>query len=436
MLVALLAVLAACGGVEDAKPRRPEPEPTTSPAPTTPAPTTPPDVPHVPEVACDGIDANADGVAEHEDGCVRVLADVVLTAPAGPLCCNWWTTVGDLTGDGRADVVLNDLESESPFADAWLVSATESGDVAELAFARLEIPPRLYGTWSFSGEFDGEPGPDLWVAEYLFPAPLGDLEHTGAAASLVDGADIVGVSDLDGDGVDDLLLSGVEFSGGYHSGGYVVSASVGAAYGPFAGPVVSGEPVTTVGGAYVRHWLFDADGSGPTELAIDHGTSSSSGPIDIRDIEGKRLALLHFAGARPAGDVDGDGADDLLVQEDVGMGRTTVYAGPFSGTVEEEDARVLVSWPGYAASVADLDGDGRAELLSEDLPVTILRDATGVQREMVEADWRFRGPTVPDNLIARPFAWSADLGAGATPDLAVVTGSWMDRLDVYFDPLY
>ena len=322
----------------------------------------------------------------------------------------------EICGDGR----LNDCGANP--ADFGAV-CSPSGDV-DLAGTAILITGEYAGDnagYSVAGVGDvsGDGVPDLLVG-----APGGDGSATDAGGAYVvlggisgtvdlsaaharfvgerpedlAGYAVAGAGDVDGDGLDDMLI------GAYRSEGYGAQ-NAGAAYLVLGG--VSGElelgdaDARLIGesyGDYVGHAVSsagDVDGDGLADLLIsahhddEGGNNAGAAYLVMGGVSGRvRLAAAHaklvgegdgdLAGSAVAGagDVDGDGLSDLLVGahyvdgggED--SGAAYVVLGGVSGTFDLSSAHAHLSgeaagdYAGAAvAGVGDVDGDGLADLL-------------------------------------------------------------------------
>jgi len=303
----------------------------------------------------DGVDSDCDGVVDH------ILLDAVDAVLLGELDGDQAGVsvafVGDIDGDGRGDLGAGGhaWPGGSEWGVAYLITGPVSGAV-DLATATARIEGAAHGDRAGhpvdgAGDIDGDGHDELLVAAsedwslaagagaaYLFTGPIsGNLDTTRADEIWYGEADgdhaaagLVGGADVSGDGALDVVI-----------GAFDHEASAGAVY-----------IVTPAGGG------ISTLGDAPVIL-----TGEAPG-----DSAGREAA--------PAGDVDGDGLEDLLVgargHDGAGADAGAVYL--FLGPVTASGVLGLADWiavgeaPGDQAgfSVApagDVDGDGRADLL-------------------------------------------------------------------------
>lgn len=286
-------------------------------------------------------DADGDGVAD-----VFVAADDALsvyTVPVGSIAAHTWThpdgffaatAGGDPDGDGSADLwalagtdalVRLDLGTGAvevtdvgDHGHLFLASADLDGDgLEELAAAAWAEDSEVWVDAGAVWVLPGDPGPTIDPRSDAITTLRGDAERAFVGAAVAAG------SDLDGDGLPDLLVS--------TNHGYVA-----ALFRPAAGDESLAE---------VADVLFVGDGF--------EGTASVQLP----------------------GDLDGDGAGEVAIAAGrynrTTEERATVYiaASPFAGTV---DLGSVDQWLGplgpaaFGLPVADLDGDGAPELVFAD----------------------------------------------------------------------
>jgi hypothetical protein len=289
-------------------------------------------------------------------------------------------TAGDVDGDDRADLLVGAHH------------ATTAGGVTGEAFL-------LRG----GGLLDGsQPRPDVEDAAWTF---IG--EHDGDEA----GRFVTGIDDYDGDGLDDVAIAApwADHAGAEDGIVYVVSSA--------SLPVYSGTPqILSLADADLRlhgeaagdsagHSILtagDLDGDGRGDLAVGSmfndagGTDAGRAYFIVGDTLAHHSPVFDLADAdhklagestddragrlaSSAGDLDGDGRDDLLMsafERDEGgenTGKTYLFLASSLGlsstaSMADADATLLGVHEGdyagqTAAGVGDLDGDGRGELL-------------------------------------------------------------------------
>ncbi len=285
-------------------------------------------------------------------------ADVVIYGEAGDQL--GWTTSGDLNDDGYDDLVVG-----MPGWSDW--------------------------GWSSGGSVDVVNGP-ITASGMLYS--LADSSFFGTMAQEQLSYEL-STGDVDGDGVDDLLMSSQTYSSNTGRG-YVV-------LGPFSGVsgVVSGKADAILSGTGSQYLgsaievIGDHDGDGYNDVAVGAYVNNASGccggqgmvyiidgPVDADvDLDSDYDARIgghtstEYIGTEldAAGDLDDDGYDDFLIGADAyytAYGMAVAVFGPFGGTQASDDAGVVFSGEArgdYAgSSVAgggDLDGDGWVDVL-------------------------------------------------------------------------
>jgi hypothetical protein len=280
-------------------------------------------------------------------GAARLVVDGTV---AGERAGDRAAAAGDLDGDGVGDLLLGSTLADAggPGAGAvWVVSGALSG-VMELGTAA--------GTVVTGGAED---------------------EGLGAA--------MLGAGDLDGDGVDDLLVGATGGDGGMVRA--ILGPMAGALDAPSAAWATWAAPAGAEAGAALVLGGFGAPGAAAIAVGAPGGAAGGVYIVPGPSAGGGALAdQVHLAGERPggqagatlarAGDVDGDGIDDLLVgalTDDRGAangGAAFLLLGPLTADASLEDAAAIVrgtrtgaALGGGVAGAGDLDGDGHADLV-------------------------------------------------------------------------
>ncbi len=356
------------------------------------------------DVALDGVDQDCDGDAavtdavairldgDDQDGLAGTAlivtdhdgdgtSDVLVGAPLGD---------GEDTSSGVASLVYGPVTGTLTLGSdtAELLGGENSGDnLGEVLSAHdLDgdgLPELLLGAPTAAVEADAEAGVAfVWSGGIGSEASLGDsaARWLGEGDGELAGSAMAAV-DVDGDAVAELYVAAPESLFGVV---YVLQD-------PMAGGSLSDadgridltyDSAALAGGG-------DSDGDGLAELAVGRGDSSTGGvgiflhvpSADyLADAEGAwstRSADLAGASVAWAGDLDGDGLDDLLIGAPLGDGAEAeagvvyVLYGPMdgSGYLEDQAGTTLLGQHAQdelGAAVhgpGDLDGDGLADMV-------------------------------------------------------------------------
>ncbi|MFL5616715.1 MAG: FG-GAP-like repeat-containing protein [Gemmatimonadaceae bacterium] len=210
-----------------------------------------------------------------------------------------------------------------------------------------------------------------------------DVQRRGAGGQAAGAAGTPGhvalaIGDVDGDGVDDLLLS-VPSADGQHGEVHLMSVR-----GGFVRDIATPSGIALPNGA-IDVTFADYDNDGWLDLfAIDpHGAGHlfrNRGNGTFEDVT-KKAGVSDVRGARKAVfvDVDHDGDLDLVL---VGNGQRTVYRNNLDGTFTDATAAFGLVGTGDARDVlfADFDGDGRIDLFIAAASGNTLLHNGGAQR--------------------------------------------------------
>ncbi len=328
---------------------------------------------------------------------------------------------GDVNGDGLDDILIGTGREEvQAIIPAYLALGPIAGEVdlatADATFVAEESYERSSwgGRWLALGDVDGDGGDDVVIgvpyestggteagAVYVVLGSVtGEASLSEADAKLVgeetyDNAGFsVAAGDLDGDGVEDVLVgarTGQDGSWDQPGAAYVV-------LGPVMGELdlstadveLEGEDPGDDAGYSVA--AEDMDGDGVDDVLVGaryEGTAGSfagavyllHGPaspdMDLRTADAKLVGEVAHCGAGRSlavGDVDGDGREDLLVGSEAGSGSSGLAGaflvfGPIAGTMglDEADAK-FINEPMDSSTIwslasGDVDGDDVDDVL-------------------------------------------------------------------------
>lgn len=341
------------------------------------------------------------------------------------------TPVGDVDGDGLRDLIVSVMYGEP--------ETYHGTGPSYLLRGRKQWPLHVELPHDAAATFRVDPGPDIRLTAY----------------SADDGID------LNGDGLADLVMGGADYSTPTLRSPGGVFVFWGRRTWPSEINVAAAD--VTVTGSYDGHGLapwcaagdFNADGL--TDLALVatdaalwylRGGRGAVFLFEGRTVWPRRLDAMRDATFVMPGststmwstyprlaDVNGDGADDLVTAmaalDERGPGRVAVVFGGKNrtGLLPERDADVLIQGPaqfGYALAAADLDADGRNDLIVGDRGAGTLHVIPG------RREWQRRGH--PSDFSGVVFASAGkrigthglavgDADGDGAPDIALDAGA-------------
>ncbi len=330
--------------------------------------------------------------------------------------------VGDTTGGGGGVVAIAEEHAYDDDGRVWLVDPQVADALTEAdALAVLVGTGALrFGASISGGDFDGDGVDDLVVgavnycdacgsrqqgATFLFSGPVsGTLSPAEASTTLVgeemgdaSGNAVANAGDIDGDGLNDLVVGALNHQGPGNDAGavYLVAGPAGDSM------TLADADARVVGSGDSAYFGFSVAGAGDWDAdgyrdvvvgayGADHddrnhcgATYVIRGPMDIEDVANAAATIYGeaesgFLGWSVAGgaDVDADGYDDVLAgayaagnDEESLTGRAALLHGPDSGTftVGETDGRFFGEHAfdqlGRGTALGDLDADGYGDVI-------------------------------------------------------------------------
>ena len=358
-------------------------------------------------------DADADGFGDPSSpvaACDPVSGTVLDNTDCDDTTDQANPSLTEVCGDG----IDNDCDGGATGCGFLGAVSVGAGSLVGVEQARLEgasIQDRVGAAVAMLGDTDGDGVSDLAVGSSALddgaantggvyvvlgvPTGLASLSTTAVLFSGEEndevGTFVEPAGDPDGDGYHDLLVGAAGADAAYLlSGPFTADALV----DDVASFVATAASASGFGGQGGVVGTFDADTEADAAVLDNGSVYLEAGPLTGAVTLGGGLAAITGFGTgqvlmATAGDLDGDGVDELVVSDASSAGTTYVFQGPVTGSLTASDAvgTLTGSSGGQATDLAvpgDLDGDGTADLLVG------TGDYTGAGG--TGAAWLFAGP--------------------------------------------
>jgi hypothetical protein len=266
---------------------------------------------------------------------------------------------GDLDGDRLALQITGGSSGDVSFVDA----GNGTGEI-ELVPSRNQIGSTFTVTIEAT---DGRGGAATTSAQITVPDAFAafDADLAGVGEGFTGGGPSASIADVNGDGAPDLLVTGD--TNAFDSGGRTATLYLQQPDGSF-NPAEAG----LVGVDNSSSSIADVDGDGDQDLLItgEDVDFQASATLYLQQPNGSfspadaGLTGVDFGPSSPIADIDGDGDRDILItgfDPRLGGSATIYLQGP-GGTFSPAQAG-LTGVSSSSSSIADVDGDGDQDLL-------------------------------------------------------------------------
>jgi hypothetical protein len=315
----------------------------------------------------------------------------------------------DIDGDGNTEIVASTNESAYDTEDYVHAWNGDGRQIVELLVTdKVGVSSFLADGWAVpAGDLDGD-----GRGEILFPLPDQPTVVTPASGAychlsvpLDDRVPLAGV-DLDGDACADVVLVSWDESKGLR-----IQARSGRTLEPLPSSEIDADrlPALRPARGGVLAWCGDVDGDSVQDFAcllggVDADTALSDDLIaagwaerdpggelrvhrgvlvqisgrDFREIRRRALERTYALPTTQGLDIDGDGADEIVLEH---SGGALVLSGCDLATSSEFESTLGGT---LLAPVGDPDGDGAMDFAEVDLDRVVVRTAAGARLELVD----------------------------------------------------
>ena len=349
----------------------------------------------VPDAA---LDAAASGVALYLGGAAALGRPPTLLGNPDDAKAGFGYVIasaGDLDGDGYGDLAVGECGAGAGHVHVYFGGPGGPQPARTQTLAAPDLQSGFGCRLAAAGDLDGDGYADLAVGRigadfsgglFIFRGGPQGLPTTTARIDSPDyhpsrlGYSLAGVGDLDGDGYDDLVASEIDYSA-LSGRAHVYRGGPGGISNARVVTLLSPDPSGLQFGASVAG-AGDVDGDGYADFVVaapavsttklpptahlyrgGPGSPGAGAPAIALSSDG---TVGFGAEVEAAGDVDGDGFDDVIIAS---ASTVTLFRGVAGGLAVTGTPVAAVGQganPRHLAGAGDLDGDGHADLLVSD----------------------------------------------------------------------
>jgi hypothetical protein len=302
---------------------------------------------------------------------------------------------GDVTGDGRAELILGTGPADPPVVRVFQVTPSVAAPRLLRTFTAFESSV-ANGLEVAAADLDRDGGVEIVVGAEtaddaqirVFDGATGRLRASFRPFGLVSGGTLrVAAGDVDGDGIDEIVAAAKL--------GHLPTARVFTEHGELVAqelsPLWSGRSMS----------VGDLDGDGKAEIQWASGPGHESAVVSFDLVGGVETWFQAYGysftnGVRvAAGDVDGNGTIEYVTGQGPG-GNSLLVVSDAVGDALLERQPFGSSWHGLFVAVGDLDGDARADIVASadswTEPRVVVYDGSGTEKASFLAfDASFQG---------------------------------------------